>query len=178
METNPYAASPVAAGAPHSQNPGGLVAEAVISQLAGTKPWVRFFSVLTFIGAGLMLLGGVFMLIAGVAGAAMGSSGGPGSPSSMGFASGGMMVGMAVIYLLLALLYIYPGIKLWKYASRIASLMYTRAEIDLETALNEQRAFWKFAGISVIVMIALYIVAIVVIAITAGATAAKAASSM
>jgi len=169
MEPNPYASSSVIAHA-HSQGNGNLLAEGVINQLARTKPWVRFFSVLTFLGAGLMLLIGLFTLIGGVAGAAMSA----GSSEALGVGGGAMMAVMAVFYLLFAMLYIYPGIKLWKYASRIAALMYTRAEIDLEAALNEQRAFWKFAGISMIVLIALYVVGIVIFMVSMGAIAAKA----
>ncbi|WAC21917.1 DUF5362 family protein [Luteolibacter sp. SL250] len=83
------------------------------------------------------------------------------------------MIGMSMFYILIALLYIYPGLKLWKYANRITGFASTGAEVDLEMALNEQRAFWKFAGISIIVMIALYIVGIVAVAVTAGVSAAK-----
>jgi len=39
--------------------------------------------------------------------------------------------------------------------------MVTGSNSDLVEALNQQRSFWKFVGIMVLVMIALYIVAII-----------------
>lgn len=129
------------------------VSQGVINQLAGTKPWVRFMSVLMFIGAGFMLLASLIMLVAGGAVAAS-------AKSSGGVLPAGMMSAIAVLYAVIAAVYIYPALKLWKYASRIGSLIFTGATMDLEGALNEQRAFWKFIGIMMIAMFALYFVAI------------------
>ena len=159
MENNPYHAPAVSSyGTPaYSQNPA--VAEIVVSQLVRTKPWVRLFSVLTFIGAGFLLLAAVAMLAFGGIAASTGMY-------RVGGSEGAMMGGIALLYLVMAALYIYPGIKLWKYASRIATLAATRTELDLEGALNEQRAFWKFAGIAVIVIFGLYLVGI--FAVTVG----------
>lgn len=171
MEYNPYQPSSASVHGAAGTFQGGVLSQAIISQLLRTRPWVRLLSVMSFLGAGLMLIFGIIMLVAGGAGMASGM----GSSSSSGAAAlgGGMMIGMSMFYILIALLYIYPGLKLWKYANRITGFASTGAEVDLERALNEQRAFWKFAGISVIVMIALYIVGIAVFAVTAGVSAAK-----
>jgi Ca2+/Na+ antiporter len=124
----------------------------VIDQLARTKPWVRLFAVLMFLGAGSLLLIAAGMLVVGGIGAT--KSSGPWAGMS-----GAMPIAFAMVYVVLAL-------KLWKYASRIGQLVHTGSDMDLEGALNEQRAFWKFAGILMIVMIALYLVAIIVAVVT------------
>jgi disulfide bond formation protein DsbB len=49
---------------------------------------------------------------------------------------------------------------------------------DLEKALNEQRAFWKFLGVMMIVVFVLYFVGAIVIAATAGFAAMKASGKM
>jgi hypothetical protein len=130
---------PVATGA------GAGVSEATILALRQTRPWVMFLSILAFIGSAFMLLAGLFMIGAGLVAS---SSGGveKGAPAFLG-----------AIYLPLAILYIYPGIKMWMYGSAIGRLLNSGAVSDLEAALGQQKSFWKFSGIAAIVLIGLYI---------------------
>lgn len=152
MEANPY--SSPQSGAYDAGNAAirtpNIVSAGVIQQLAGTKPWVRLFAILMWIGAGLMLLGALAM----IAGSAVFAKGG----GAMGAAA---MIGIGVLYALIGILYVYPALKLWKYGSRIGALLVTASEIDLEAALGEQRAFWKFAGMMVIITFVIYILAMI-----------------
>lgn len=165
MSSDPYS-SPAPQVQPPAISSSVEVTQGVLAQLAGTKPWVRFMAVLMFIGTGFMLLAGIFMLLAGGAMAAVGNS-------QMGPIPGGILVGMSVLYLVLAALYIYPAIKLWKYADRIATLLNSKSVTDLEGALGHQRSFWKFVGIMVIAIFALYIVAFIVLFAVGGFAAMK-----
>ena len=116
----------------------GTVSAAAVEQLAATKPWVRFISVLTFIGAGFMLIAAVGMVMMGM----MGGSGKiPGNPANHLF-SGAMGFGLAALYALWSIIYIFPGVKLWKYADSIAQLINSGRNDDLVAALNQQRSFW------------------------------------
>jgi len=153
MSIDPYS-SPAAHDSPPSYSAASAVSQGVLAQLAGTKPWVRFMSVLMFIGAGFMLLAAFMMLAMGGTMAATAKTGGAALPA-------GMMSGIAVLYAVFAGVYVYPALKLWKYASRIGALLTTGAMMDLESALNEQRSFWKFLGIMVIAMFVLYFVVII-----------------
>jgi hypothetical protein len=146
------------------------VSAAVIDQLRRTRGWVLFFSIMLWIGAVFLLVGGLIMIgigLLGGAGSAMGEM------SGMGAAEAGVMAGMAFVYLILAVFYIYPALKLGKFAARIRDLAAVPSEQNLVAALNEQRAFWKYVGIMVIVMIALYIVifAVAMVVGIAGAAA-------
>jgi hypothetical protein len=150
------------------------VSAAVIDQLGRTRGWVLFFSVMLWIGAVFLILGGLAMIgisVVGGAGSAMGNLGG------MGAAEAGVMAGMALFYLLMAAFYVYPALKLGKYATRIRDLASVPSEQNLVAALNEQRAFWKYVGIMVIVMFVLYI-AIFVVAMVVGIAGAAAAGTM
>lgn len=169
MSTDPYS-SPTADSFPPQYSSGSAVTQGVIQQLAGTKPWVRLISVLMFIGAGLMLL---FALIFGVAGGfgAFNSKGGPAL-----FA--GFPIVIAVFYAALSLLYIFPALKLWKYADWIARLMVSASTMDLEQALSQQRSFWKFIGICIIVMFALYLLAAILMVSLGGFAAMSASKGM
>lgn len=166
MSIDPYS-SP----ASHVQSPSvsssSAVSQGVLAQLAGTKPWVRFMSVLMFVGAGFMLLMALGMLVAGGAIAATAKAGGGALPP-------GMMSGIAILYALLSVVYIYPALKLWKYATLIGALLISGSMIDLESALAQQRSFWKFIGIMVIAISVLYFAIIIAVVAFGGFAAMKA----
>lgn len=159
---NPYS-SPAADlyGSAASAPENGGISPATLALLAGTKPWVRFMSVMLWIGIVFML--GMALLMGGIMLAGIPGSGLDKGP--MGAVGVIVMVGM---YSLLAFLYVYPAIKLWAYASRIAQLSATRTITDLDAALNEQRRFWKFVGVLTITLICLYVVAAVAIGVAVG----------
>lgn len=141
---NPYLSPSSNLGGQESfSSANGGVTQGVVSQLARTKGWVRFMSVLMYICAGMMILGGVVMLAAG----------------SQVRSAGAPVAAVAVFYIIMAIFYIYPAVKLGAYATAIARLIATGGVGDLENALDQQRAFWKFVGIMMIVMFGLMIIA-------------------
>jgi Family of unknown function (DUF5362) len=172
METNnPYSSPQSNLFGGTAATSGDGVTQGVLLQLQKTKPWVRFFSVMMFIGAAFMLLAGVMMGVLGATG--MMNQAGGGAALGAGFGAG-----LAAVYAVMAVLYIYPALKLWKYADRIRDLLKNRLVLDLEKALNEQRAFWKFVGVMVIVVMVIYAVVIVVVGVVGVGAAMKASGSM
>ena len=138
--TTPYAPPP--AMAPPA--PGGMVSEQSVEMLRQTRPWVMLMGVLCFIGSAFMLLGGLAVIAMGaLASATTAKSAAP--------------MALGLVYVPLSGLYIYPGLKLTKYGGAIGRLLQSRAIPDLDAALEQQKSFWKFAGITTIVMIVLYI---------------------
>ncbi|MEI8198074.1 MAG: DUF5362 family protein [Phycisphaerae bacterium] len=143
---------PQAAGFLPYQGPGVVMVSAqAIDILKRTRLWVRFMSVMCFVGAGLMMIGGVFMVIA---------------TAFIPHRDPGMIV-LGLIYIPFGLLYIIPGVYLHRYASGITRLLQSNDSADLEGALDAQRAFWKFVGVMTIVAMALYAVFIVIFVIIA-----------
>ena len=64
---------------PSAMHPDSMtVSEIVADTLRRTKGWVRFLSILGFIGCGFMIIAGLFMIFGGMAGM-MGSSGSRGA---------------------------------------------------------------------------------------------------
>jgi hypothetical protein len=154
-QVNPYGA-PAAGGSSllSYQTPGGMdtpVSPRALEMLRQTKPWVRFISVLTFIVAGLMALGGFGMLVGGVA---MQRRGGIGVS---GFAM--------VVYVATACFYAIPAVFLGRFASRIADLLQTRRSSDLEAALEAQKSFWRFVGILTLIAIGLWVLFVLIMVI-------------
>ena len=171
MHTDPYSTPSANPQVTPSLAGPGTVSAAAVQQLAATKPWVRFISVLTFIGAGFMLIAAAGMALVGMVGGIAGSRM-PAGQANNPF-TGAMGVGLAVLYAALSIIYIFPGIKLWKYASAIGMLIQTGRNEDLVAALNQQRSFWKFVGILMISIMVIYVFAIIAIAVVAGVAAAK-----
>lgn len=172
METDPYStptANPYGGSNPANAD---MVSAAAVRQLAATKPWVRFISIMTFIGAGFMLLAAFGMVMMGIVGTAATVAPHARNQIANPFV-GGMGFGLAALYVVLAVVYIFPGVKLWKYGSAIAGLIQSGRDEDLVSALNQQRSFWKFVGIMMISIVCLYILAIIAFVIVGAVTAAK-----
>jgi hypothetical protein len=152
---NPYAPS----AADPSLQSQGTVTPAMVQSLRATKPWIRFCSILGFIITGFVFLAALMM---GAGGGMMASS----MPDSgTGIPMGGLYAALAVAYVLMGFLYLFPSLKLWKYGNRIVDLMSSHSVQDLEAALDAQRSFWKLVGIMVAVFIALYILVIGVVVV-------------
>ncbi|SKB04122.1 hypothetical protein SAMN02745166_03980 [Prosthecobacter debontii] len=155
MESNPYnTPSANLFGSTHGTAVEGVPAEAIV-QLQRTKPWLRLIGVVMWIAVGLMLLGALGVVAAAAIGA------GEMMKGQTGAFGGVPLIGVAVLYALMSLIYIYPTVKIWKYGTCIGRLSQSRNPEDLVAALNQQRAFWKFAGILLILMILLYVVVII-----------------
>jgi hypothetical protein len=155
---NPY--SPPAAPGPFAVAPypgaPAAVSDLTVDLLRRTRPWVLFVAALAFVASGLIVTLAVITVAAGF----LASSGPDAFPKFLG-----------LLYLPLALLYVYPGIKLWKYGSAIGRLVASRIPAELEAALAEQKSFWKYVGVTAAVVLVLYAVGIGV-AIMVGVVAA------
>lgn len=162
---NPYSPPGSELSAPPyaSALPPDSVSASILESLRATKPWVRLFSILGYIGSALMILAGLFFM----AGSSFMMKELQNNPFGAGFG-----VGIGFFYILMAVFYIFPSIYLSRYASAIDNLLHNRRVVDLEDALKHQKSFWRFAGISFVVLLCLYavgiVIAIVVAAVGAG----------
>ncbi|MBB5032965.1 DUF4339 domain-containing protein [Prosthecobacter vanneervenii] len=147
---NPYAA-PVANI--DITGTGGSVPPLVVLELKGTRFWVRLISI--FMWLGVLAMVGVCVINILFSGAIAQASG----ATSLGSA---YVMGTTVGYGLMTLLFLYPTLRLTKYASRITSLVRTRSYLDLTQALSEQRRFWKFYGVIALIYISCVVLAVVV----------------
>jgi hypothetical protein len=124
-------------------NQGAVVTSAVVEPLRQTRPWALLFSVLCFAASGFMMLASTAVVLAG---------------SSFGARKGAPPSALGLAYVPIALVYIYPGLKLWAYASAIGRLVVSRSAADLESALVQQKSFWKYSGIAAVALVMLYAV--------------------
>ncbi len=149
-----YAAAPPAYGYDNNADYAGAVST-MLEAMRRTRPWVTMFAILSFVGGGFLVLGGIGMMFAGAAG----------GPAAM------MGPGIGLLYLLIAGFYFVVGKLLWNYRSGIEGFLASGGSAGmLAAAIDRQASFWKFVGILSLVMMVLYFV-VIVIAIGAGISA-------
>ncbi len=122
--------------------------------LSETAKWSYFLSILGFVGIGFMILLGFFMAFSN-----------PGSQLSWegtdnaygaGYASG-----VALFYILIALVYIFPILYLFKFSKKMKSALKLNNNNDFKEAFLNLKSHYKFIGIFSIVIISLYILTII-----------------
>lgn len=123
----------------------GEVTAAMFESLRKTKPWVLLIGILLLIVAAFSLIGAVFMIIGGL---------GQGVPAGVG-------IGVAAIYVISAVIYLFLGLYLFKYSRAIGRAMQSRANSDVEAALAAQASFWKLGGILALISLIFVILGIV-----------------
>ncbi len=111
--------------------------------LAQTKPWVRFLSVLGFIGSA-----GMVVVVVGM----MAFRRGPFGPG---------LIEMIVMVLMFVLFYFIPSFLLWNYASRIGEFLKASNPLTFSAAIAAQKSFWKYLGILTLVIMCFYAVMLV-----------------
>jgi hypothetical protein len=148
--SNVYA--PPGANVDDVQRGGGGVTAAMVEALRGTKGWVMFIGILLFLGAIMMGLGGLAMIVG------MGFMGATDKDVPFG---GAMMLGMGVMYLVSAVIYVFLGMYLVQYAGACSRVVRDALPNDLEIALNYQRKFWKMGGVLALVFMAMFVVGMV-----------------
>jgi ABC-type sugar transport system permease subunit len=63
--------------------------------------------------------------------------------------------------ILMGILYFFPSLFLFKFASSIGRLLDGGGATEMEEALSNQKSFWKFVGILVIIAIILGVLGVV-----------------
>ncbi|MEY4034185.1 MAG: hypothetical protein RL492_1379 [Verrucomicrobiota bacterium] len=118
---------------------------AALAEIQGTKPWLRFLSILGFIGAGVCLLAAVIMAGLGIAGQQQ--------PI--------VMAAMAFVYVLIAAIYLSASLRLHWAANAAGEVLADPTPAKLTAFLAQNRKFWKLIGIITIASMAFYFLAII-----------------
>ncbi len=115
-----------------------------IGFLKETAKWVNFLAIMGFIGIGLIVIIAIF---AGAIFSAL--------PDSNPYAeiSGGIIT---VIYLLIAVLYFFPVLYMYRFADKMKTALRRNDEDALTDAFMHLKSHYKFIGILTIVMLAFY----------------------
>jgi hypothetical protein len=140
------------------------VAQGFLKEIA---KWAAFLSIVGFIFIGFLVLGALAMFAMG---SAMSSNmqGMGGSMGMMGMLGGATL---GVLYLIIALLYFFPVMYLFKFSSNAKKALSSNNTEQLTTSIENLKSHYKFMGILTIIGIAFYFI-IFIVAIVAGVGAA------
>jgi hypothetical protein len=130
----------------------GAVTPLMVRYLKETSPWLLFVGVLGYVAA--VLLGLVGLILGIVMVFALRAPGRLGS-------DGAVVMFMGPAYLAAGALAFFPARFTHKCGLRIRRYLVSAAEGDLEEALRNNRALWRFSGILSIVYLALLILVII-----------------
>jgi len=130
-----------------------VITSPMVEYLKQTKPWVRFISILLFIGTGFLILAGLFITV-----------GGSFLSERFGSGLGGMPIALiGLLYAALGVLYIIPAVFLFRYATGIQKALTVDLMSGMEDALRSQKSFWRFVGILMLILLILEVVVLVVV---------------
>lgn len=128
------------------------------SFLKETAKWARFLAIVGFVMMGLMVLGGLFF------GSTLAALSGAGAGAAMG---GGVLM---IVYVIVALIYFFPLLYLFKFATKMQQALKTDDQGVLIESFENMKSCFKFMGIFTIVILAFYAL-MLIIALIAGAAA-------
>lgn len=127
-----------------------VVQEEAKEALRSSAKWSMFLSIIGFIGIGIMLLASL------VVNSAMSSM-----PETPGMGMFGNIKGfISAVYVLMAILYIPPIYYMFKYATEVKNSLMTNNSDILTTAFVHLKGHHKSLGISVIILISMYLLLI------------------
>jgi len=149
---NPYQSPETAVDPGNTPAGQGSLTEAMLIQLKGASPWLRFVGVLGFVGAGFTILTGVVFLtlvpfftrsFAGI------------EPFG-GIMEAVSFIIIAVFSIIVGVFMVLPSLFLYRFGEKIRGYLRTGAEQELEAAFKNNRLLWKFIGIICIVSLAFF----------------------
>jgi hypothetical protein len=130
--------------------------------LKETAKWAYLLSIVGFVFLGLILILALFMFSVGSAlGSAMGGMNGMGALGAMG----GAFVG--IVYILMALLYFFPILYLFKFASKTKKAIAENNTELLTNGIENLKSHYKFIGILMAIVLSFYALAIIMVGIAA-----------
>jgi hypothetical protein len=167
-DMNPYQSPQAHISAVSPAVAPGAVTETMRAYLKSMSGWMRFMGITGFISCGFSVIGGVFMVFLPAIFLQLHDF------ETADFSDFSNIFGAlgGFAYIVVAVILFFPAFFLYKAGSRIRDYIRTGADSDLEDALRNNKAFWKFMGLSTIITIAaipVLIVAGVVIAVSAAA---------
>ena len=113
--------------------------------LVTAGPWMRFIGIVTFVSCGMMLVCGLFMMF------------GSNRLYNLPF---GFLTGL--IYVVLAAVCFFPAMFTFLTGSDLCALRKGGGGDALESALKNNKAYWKFCGVLTIVSLSLIVLTLII----------------
>lgn len=130
-----------------NQNPSVGLNDYMKGYILEIAKWAKFLSIIGFVGIGLMVLAALAMMVAG---ATLSSFSSDYSRNPVGAGV------IGVIYIIMAVLYFFPVLYLFKSAVGLKNGIINNDEMTLTDGFQNLKSHYKFIGIMMIVVLSLY----------------------
>lgn len=133
---------------------GMVVDETMKADLLSAAKWAKFLCIVGSIGCLLLVAAGIAMIVLG------GKYGFPSGAESIGQAPvmGGLGLLTGILYLVCALIMIYPLAKGFQFANGTKAACLTGSEAQLARGFAGMRSYLKFTGIFTIIVLVIYLI--------------------
>ncbi len=130
------------------------------THLAEAAKWAKFLSIMGFIGCGLIVLIGVFF---GSFFSMFSSQlNQPGPYGDISAASSGFGAVMAIMYIIMALIYFFPGLFLFRFATKMKTALTSNDQETLTASFQNLEATFRFFGILVLIGLCFFVLSLIV----------------
>jgi len=117
--------------------------------LLETSKWGKFLAIVGFVGIGLMILLGIFVMI--------------GMSFLSEFSSKSMPMGLlGIIYIIVAVIYFFPVNYLHKFSVLIKQSLNSNDELALTSGFGNLKKMFKFMAILTIVVLSIYVLVLLI----------------
>ena len=127
------------------------------AHLSEAARWARFLAIIGFVFLALMVVGGIFLSTMMAQNMSQ-LDGGYGGSANV-FAS--MGAGLAVLYIIMAVIMFFPLLFLLRFANRTKAALASNDQQVLNTSFQNLKAYFRYIGIITIIILAFYAIAIV-----------------
>jgi hypothetical protein len=125
-----------------------ILSESMIQNIRTSAPWMKFFAIVAFISAGLLVIFGIYSFA---------------QISNYGYrVNTTPLLITAFIYIIIAIIMCVLGSYLLKSADGYSSYARSKDPASLEKALLMQKKYWQTAGIVTIVYLSLLVIALLI----------------
>jgi hypothetical protein len=122
--------------------------EEIKSYLLESAKWCKFLAILGYIGMGILTLVGLLMMV--------------GLPFMSSSYESVPLFGLGLLYVLLAVVYYFPTLYLYRFAFRIKQGFYSNDESVLTDGFLNLKKSLRFVGIMIIILLSLYALILVI----------------
>ena len=128
-----------------SNNKSLKLTENSLNFMTEVVKWAKFLAICSFVGLGIMALFGLGMIIL----------------QFEGLGNGIQVVVMGIFYILIAGLYFFPAMYLYRFATASAEAIEKLNDDIFEDGIENLKSLFRFTGILTIIMLSLYAVGII-----------------
>jgi len=121
-----------------------VVTEEMRSYIYEISKWARFLSIIGFILSAFLIIGSFGI------GAALTNN--PSMVAQLGPLAGAGAIGVTIVYLILALMYFYPSLLLFRFSNKGKQGVLYGDQESLDAAMMNMKSLFKFWGIFTIVI--------------------------